>query len=70
MLAAPELAALRLKGLPTSNHIGIETDQRDLVFRFLHKNGDGSRISIEELMEVMEGLGALEENGTRNDAAS
>ncbi|KAJ4721889.1 Ca2+-activated RelA/spot-like [Melia azedarach] len=57
MLAAAEVAALRLKDLPSSNHKGIEIDQRDRVFRLLDKNGDG-RISIEELMEVMEELGA------------
>lgn len=57
MVAAAELAALRLKDFPSTNHKGIETDQRDRVFRLLDKNGDG-RISIEELMEVMEELGA------------
>ncbi|XP_040990418.1 probable GTP diphosphokinase CRSH, chloroplastic [Juglans microcarpa x Juglans regia] len=57
MVAAAELAALRLKDLPSANHKGIEIDQRDRVFRLLDKNGDG-RISIEELMEVMEELGA------------
>lgn len=56
-MAAAELAALRLKDLPSTNHKGIEVDQRDRVFRLLDKNGDG-RISIEELMEVMEELGA------------
>lgn len=55
MLAAAELAALRLKDLPSAK--GIEIDQKDRVFRLLDKNGDG-RISIEELMEVMEELGA------------
>lgn len=55
MMAAAELAALRLRDLPSATGIGI--DQRDRVFRLLDKNGDG-RISIEELMEVMEELGA------------
>lgn len=56
-MAAAELAALRLKDLPSTNHKGNEIDQRDRVFQLLDKNGDG-RISIEELMEVMEELGA------------
>ncbi|CAK7323128.1 unnamed protein product, partial [Dovyalis caffra] len=55
MMAAAELAALRLKDLPSAK--GIEIDQRDRIFQLLDKNGDG-RISIEELMEVMEELGA------------
>lgn len=57
MMAAAELAAVRLKDLPSTNHKGIEIDHRDRVFRLLDKNGDG-RIGIEELMEVMEELGA------------
>lgn len=57
MLAAAELAAMRLQDLPSLNHKEMEIDRRDRVFRLLDKNGDG-RISIEELMEVMEELGA------------
>ncbi|PRQ39646.1 putative GTP diphosphokinase [Rosa chinensis] len=59
MMAAAELAAFRLKDLPSANHEGIETEQSksDRVFRLLDKNGDG-RINIEELKEVMEELGA------------
>ena len=44
-----------LKDLPSTNHKGIDIDQRDRVFCLLDKNGDG-RISIEELTEVMEEL--------------
>lgn len=57
MLAAAELAALRLKDLPNTNHKGVTMDQRDRVFRLLDKNGDG-KISIEELTEIIEELGA------------
>ncbi|CAN1845181.1 Probable GTP diphosphokinase CRSH, chloroplastic [Linum perenne] len=56
MMAAAEFAALRLKDLPSAAK-GIEIEGRDRVFGLLDKNGDG-RISIEELMEVMEELGA------------
>lgn len=62
MMAAAELAATRLKDLPPSNHKGrVEIDHRDRVFLLLDKNGDG-KISIEELMEVMEELGAQGED--------
>uniref|UniRef100_A0A9I9CPT9 GTP diphosphokinase n=3 Tax=Cucumis melo TaxID=3656 RepID=A0A9I9CPT9_CUCME len=56
MLAAAELAALRLNDFPSSNYRGIHTNQRGRVFGLLDKNGDG-RISIEELVDVMEDLG-------------
>ncbi|KAK4797837.1 hypothetical protein SAY86_030163 [Trapa natans] len=61
MLAAAELAALRLQDLPSMNHKDINSGHRDRVFQLLDKNGDG-RISIEELMEVMEELGASDED--------
>lgn len=61
MLAAAELAALRLQDLPSANHRSPEMDHRDRVFLLLDKNGDG-KISIEELMEVMEELGARGED--------
>ncbi|KAH6808273.1 Ca2+-activated RelA/spot-like protein [Perilla frutescens var. frutescens] len=57
MMAAAELAALRLRDFPSSNQKGLEIDSRNRVFHLLDKNGDG-KISIEELMEVMEELGA------------
>ncbi|VAH14938.1 unnamed protein product [Triticum turgidum subsp. durum] len=55
MLAAAELAALRLRDLPASDHRGGEC--KNQAFCLIDKNGDG-RISIEELTEVMEDLGA------------
>ncbi|KAJ1261836.1 hypothetical protein BS78_09G060900 [Paspalum vaginatum] len=61
MLAAAELAALRLRDLPGSNP-GVG-DGKNPAFRQLDKNGDG-RISIEELTEVMEDLGAGGEDAT------
>ncbi|XP_020086671.1 probable GTP diphosphokinase CRSH1, chloroplastic [Ananas comosus] len=57
MMAAAEVAALRLRDLPPGNNTGAEIDCRNRVFCLLDKNGDG-RISIEELTEVMEELGA------------
>ena len=61
MMAAAEFAALRLKDLPSTHPKGTEINQRDQAFCLLDKNGDG-RISIEELMEVMEELGAQGED--------
>lgn len=61
MMAAAELAELRLQDLPSSNHRSPEIDNRDRVFLLLDKNGDG-KISIEELIEVMEELGAQGED--------
>ncbi|VAH02669.1 unnamed protein product [Triticum turgidum subsp. durum] len=55
MLAAAELAAHRLRDLPASDHRGGEC--KNQAFCLIDKNGDG-RISIEELTEVMEDLGA------------
>nr|ADN65134.1 RelA/SpoT and calcium-binding EF-hand domain containing protein [Ipomoea nil]QCS14099.1 Ca2+-activated RelA/SpoT-like [Ipomoea nil] len=61
MMAAAELAALRLKDLPSTNPKDLDVDNRDMAFHLLDKNGDG-KISIEELMEVMEELGAQGED--------
>ncbi|EPS72099.1 hypothetical protein M569_02655, partial [Genlisea aurea] len=58
MVAAAELAALRLRDFPSA---GLEADGRNRVFRLLDKNGDG-KISIEELTDVMEELGARGED--------
>lgn len=61
MMAAAEVAALRLQEVPTALHSNIQTDQRGGVFRLLDKNGDG-KISIEELTDVMVELGASGED--------
>ena len=55
MLAAAELAALRLRDLPGSDRRAGNC--KNPAFCQLDKNGD-ARISIEELTEVMEDLGA------------
>ncbi|XP_047327454.1 probable GTP diphosphokinase CRSH, chloroplastic [Impatiens glandulifera] len=61
MMATAELAALRLKDLPSSKDKSIEIECRDRVFSLLDKNGDG-KISLEELKDVMEELGAQGED--------
>lgn len=62
MMAAAELAALRLSDFSSANHQrGFETDGGNRVFQLLDKNGDG-RISLEELTEVVEELGAERED--------
>ncbi|XP_010555144.1 PREDICTED: probable GTP diphosphokinase CRSH, chloroplastic [Tarenaya hassleriana] len=59
MMAATELAEIRMKDLSYGKSQGWKGKQREGegVFSLLDKNGDG-RISIEELIEVMEELGA------------
>ncbi|XP_031496918.1 probable GTP diphosphokinase CRSH, chloroplastic [Nymphaea colorata] len=61
MMAAAELAALRLDDHPPGQMSGISGDQKNHVFHLLDKNEDG-RISSEELKEVMEELGADRED--------
>lgn len=61
-MAAAELAALRLSDFYSANHQrGFEIDGGNRVFQLLDKNGDG-RISLEELTEVVEELGAERED--------
>lgn len=61
MIAAAELAAIRVQDLPSTQIRNFKIDHRDQVFSFLDKNNDG-KISIEELTEVMEDLGAQGED--------
>lgn len=61
MIAAAELAAIRVQDLPSTQKRNFKIDHRDQVFSFLDKNNDG-KISIEELTEVMEDLGAQGED--------
>jgi hypothetical protein len=61
MLAAAELAALRLRDLPANDK--RKCDFKNRAFCLLDKNGDG-RISVEELTEVMEDLGASNKDAT------
>lgn len=60
MIAAAELAAVRVRDLPSTKR-DFEIDHQDQVFCLLDKNNDG-KISIEELTEVMEELGAQGED--------
>ncbi|KAG0452280.1 hypothetical protein HPP92_026059 [Vanilla planifolia] len=57
MLAAADLAAFRLRDPPLPNYRDIDINRKDRAFQLLDKNGDG-QITIEELSEVMEELGA------------
>lgn len=61
MMAAAELAALRLNDYPPGQMSGISSDQKNLVFHLFDKNEDG-RISSDELKEIMEELGADRED--------
>ncbi|CAI9105320.1 OLC1v1004218C2 [Oldenlandia corymbosa var. corymbosa] len=63
MIAAAELAAVRLEDLPSTNR-DFEIERQDQVFSLLDKNNDG-KISIEELTEVMEELGAQGEDARK-----
>lgn len=61
MLAAAEVAAVRLRELDSRNELGVGCGERKGMFCLLDKNMDG-RISIEELTEVMQDLGANSED--------
>ncbi|XP_078446501.1 ca2+-activated RelA/spot-like protein [Wolffia australiana] len=65
MMAAAELAALRLKDPENiKEKMGIDGANKDRIFHLLDTNGDG-RISLEELTDVMKELGATGDDAVK-----